>query len=319
MKNSSNLNRVLRKVVSISLLLLLLSGLTGCGNTAEGVKLAEAGIGTADTLAKYYDSLAQDLVDIWEWEAFNSAIRGTSFSDDEQQLLQDQIDAINRRGALARRLGSTYSALKELGSYNASEDVKKSADGLAKSIMGLPPLQGTGVDPSGIFGALAGDLAAWKQSRDMKKGGELILRTLTKLNELFDRESDAYKSIAEERGNKIENVVDFLIRRKKVLALPLLQKVPDALGLKLAEADKPVENEETIAGLVAIARVRARRVALMSAGAANAVHQALEQLVRNHRNFRDNYGLSLASILTGIERAQFYLDEIGKLRADKAK
>lgn len=305
---------VKRTLITPLLLLLVLSSFTGCNNTAEGVKLAEAGIATADTLAKYYDSLAEDLVDIWEWEAFNSAVRGTSFSDVEQQSIQDQIDALNHRASLARRLGSTYAALKELGSYNASEDVKKSADSLAKAIMGLPPLSGSSVDPSGIFGNIASDIVAWKQSRDMKKGGELILRTLTKLTELFDRESDAYKSIAEERGNKIENIIDFSVRHKIVLALPLLQKVPDSLGLKLAGADKPVENEETILGLVAIARVRARRMALMSAGAADNVRQALEQLVRNHKNFRDNYGLSLASVLAGIEKAQSYLDEINKLR-----
>jgi hypothetical protein len=259
------------------------------------------------------------MVDIWEWEAFDSAIRGTSFSDGEQQLLQDQIDALNRRAGLARRLSSTYSALKDLGSYNASEDVKKSADGLGKAIMGLPPLQGSGVDPTGIFGSIAADLVSWKQSRDMRKGGELILRTLERLTDLFNRESDAYKSIAEERGNKIENVIDFLIRRKIVLALPLLQKVPDALGLKLTGADKPVDNEETVLGLVAIARVRARRVALMSAGAADGVQQALQQLVRNHKNFRDNYGLSLATVLSGIEKAQSYLDEISKLRTEQKK
>jgi hypothetical protein len=309
-----------RKTLAIFLLLLLLgSGLIGCHNQAEGLKLAETGIATADTMARYYDSLAQDTLDIWEWEAFSSAIRGTSFDDHQQQLLQDQVDALNHRSRLAHRLGSTYRALKELSSYNASGDVKSSAENLAKAIIGLPPLKGSSVNPSAIFGKLAEDIVSWKQSKDIRKGSELILRTLQRLVVLFDRESEAYKSIAEERGNKIENVIDYAIRNKIVLSLPLLQKAADTVGLKLAGADKPVDKEEAIVGLIAIASVRARRLAVMSAGAADGILQALEQLVTNHREFRANNGLSLSSALVGIERAQSYLEEIANLRSEQRR
>lgn len=209
--------------------------------------------------------------------------------------------------------------MKELSSYNASGEVKSAAENLSNTILGLPPLKASGVDPSTIFGKLAGDLAAWKQSKDLRKGSVLILQTLERLTVLFDRETEAYKSIPEERANKIENVVDYVIRNKMVLSLPLLQKVVDAVGLKLVGADKPVDKEETILGLVAIARVRAHRVGLLSAGAAVGIHQALEQLVENHREFNASKGLSLDSALAGIEKAQSYLDEINKLRSEKGK
>ncbi len=311
--------RLSRVITLLLVLLLVVPGLSGCNNKAEGLKLAETGVATAETMASYYDSLARDTLDIWEWEAFLSAIRGTSFDDREQQRLQDQIDALNKRSRLANRLRSTYSALKELSSYNASGEVKSAAENLSNTILGLPPLKASGVDPSTIFGKLAGDLAAWKQSKDLRKGSVLILQTLERLTVLFDRETEAYKSIPEERANKIENVVDYVIRNKMVLSLPLLQKVVDAVGLKLVGADKPVDKEETILGLVAIARVRAHRVGLLSAGAAVGIHQALEQLVENHREFNASKGLSLDSALAGIEKAQSYLDEINKLRSEKGK
>lgn len=309
----------LRKALSISLiLLLLLAPLTGCDNRAEGEQLAKAGAATAETLAKYYESLVQDALDIWELEAFNSSIRGIEFSHAAQDNLQKQIDSLNARARLARGLMSTYNALKDLSSFDASGQVKESAEGLVGAIKGLPIFPASGINPAGIFGMIAEDITKWKQSKDIRKGSELILKVLERLTELFQKESQAYKSFATERGSKFENVIDFLIQNKMVLALPLLQKVPDSLGLKLAAADKPVESPETRAALVELARVRVRRIALMSAGAADGIMQSLGQLVSNHKEFQAKRGLSLETVMAGLERARAYIDEINKLREQKS-
>ena len=324
--------RVLNSGLALVLLLSSMAGLTGCDNRAEGEALAKSGAAAADTLAKYYDSLIQDTIDTWEFEAFNVSIRNSmsaaaaggaapqnpiTFDPRQQDLLQKRLDALNGRAKLARSLLATYNALKDLSTYDASGAVKGSAEALATEIVGLTRLPQAGIDPSNLFGMVAGDIAAWKQSRDIRKGSQILLRLVEDLTKLFDAEKDVYKSITEERGNKAIIVAQYLIENKMVLALPLLQKVPDSLGIKLAGADKPVDNAATIAGLVEMIRVRMLRMATLSAGAADNMRTALGNLATAHHELQAKRGLSLDGVLAAVARAQDYVDEINKLREAK--
>lgn len=325
---------------------LLTAALTGCDNRAEGEALAKAGAATSESLATYYDSLVQETVDIWEYEAFNVAIRNArpspsptpapcprpgagvpapaerddeveetiTFSPAQQRRLQTQIDALSRRAKLARRLLSTYNSLKELSTYDASGAVKTSAENLATSITNLTPLPDAGVNPSTFFGMVASDIIKWKQSRDIRKGSELILKAVDGLQKLFENESAAYKSITRERNRKLMIVAKYMIRNKHVLALPLLQKVPEALGIRLAGGDSPVANCDTIEALVGMMDARMQRYEFLSGGTADGVAQALQGLAENHRELQAKRGLSLDSLLEGLARAQAYVDEIKKLR-----
>ncbi|MBV9929001.1 MAG: hypothetical protein JOZ96_28570 [Acidobacteria bacterium] len=324
--------RALSSTLALFLLLPILAGLTGCDNRAEGEALAKTGAAAADTLAKYYDSLIQDTIDTWEFEAFNVSIRNSmaaaaaggaapqhpiTFDAREQDLLQKRLDALNARAKLARRLVTTYNALKDLSTFDASGAVKSSAEALATEITGLTSLPQAGINPSTLFGMVASDIAGWKQSRDIRKGSKILLSIVEGLTKLVDAEKDVYKSITEERGNKAIIVAQYLIENKMVLALPLLQKVPDSLGIKLAGADKPVIDAPTIAGLMEMIRVRMLRMATLSAGAADSMSAGLADLATAHQELQAKRGLSLDGVLAAVARAQAYVDEINKLREAK--
>lgn len=300
----------------MALIISLFLATLGCENRVAGQKLAETGIQTANTLAAYYDSLAQDTIDIWEMEASLASLRGVSFDQAQQQLLQTQLEALNRRAAMARRVASAYSALKELSSYDASGEVKGAASDLADAMTNLPGLPNTKVSPAGIFASIIGEIAGWKQSRDIRNGSELISKALEKITEMFSKEKEAYASITEERGNKVGEVVSHLIENKMVIAWPLLQKVPDSLGLEWS-SQAPVDDPETIKAMVELARVRIYRLTLLSTAASDDTHRSLMLMIENHRNFHAKKGLSLADVQAGLQKAQSYLNEISKLRGEK--
>lgn len=322
MGKSMPLVRFRVQLVFFVCLFLVLISLNGCGNQKAGEELVKAGIATGNTLANYYDSLVQDTVDIWEMEAFLSSIRNdtdttiVTFNESQQKLLQDQIEALQHRARLARRLVSVYNALKELSSYDASGEVKGAAENLAKEVQGIPVLQNSKVVPSSIIGSLAGDIASWQQSKDIKKGAKLILDTLKKLKELYDSETKAYKSIAVERGNKVSNVVINLLEKKLVIGLPLLQKASESLGLPWAADKKPIEDAQTLKAVIEVAKVRIQRMAFLSSDAADNVAMSISLLIDNHQEFQNKKVLTLSEMLAAIQKAQSYIDEISKLRQE---
>lgn len=298
---------------------LALAGLTGCGNRKAGEELAKAGIAAADTLATYYDSLVQDTVDIWEMEAFLASIRGVSFDEKAQEALQDQIEALQHRARLARTLAGTYSALKSLSSYDASGEVKGAAAKLAEEVKAIPVLSKSNVNPSDIIGSLAGDIAAWQQSKDIRKGAKLISDTLGKLKQLYDKEIGAYKSIASERGNKVTGVITHLLDNKLLVGVPLPQKALESLGLAWAPQKKWIEDDKTIKAVIEVAKARTQRIAFLSSDAADSVAMSISLLIRNHDDFQNKKGLTPSEILAAIQKAQSYIDEISRLRKESNK
>lgn len=322
MLQKNRLHSILKPFTSALLLtVLLISTLTtGCNNREEGKKLADAGITASERIAEYYDSLTQDLVDTMELESFRDGISGGGiFSDTAKKKLEDQITAIQARARLARGLGKTYSSLKDLTEYNAGAEVKESATNLADAIKGLPIIPGSAVIPSAIIGEISSDIADWKQSKDIRRGAELLLLTLVKIKELMEKETSAYKSISEERYNKASATIERLIQKEMVTSLPLLRKVPESLSLRLIDDGKPVKDQITQKGLIEVAKIRFYRQSLASANAADSEVSTLDSLIESHRNFGKERGSGISRVLAAIERAQTYLDEIQKLRQPPAE
>jgi hypothetical protein len=299
------------------LLAFCIVGMTSCDDRATGEELAKAGMSAANNLANYYESLAQDTLDTWEMEAFLSSLRQVSFDATQQKPLQEQIDALKSRARLARALASTYGALQQLSSYDASAEMKGAAEKLAQEVKAIPVLPKSTVDPSSLFGSLAGDIAAWRQSGDIRKGSKLLLEADENILKLFKSEKEACDSIPEERGNKIAAVIEHLIKKKMVVSWSLLQKETDALNLPWVSAQEPVEDNVTIEAMIELARVRMKRLAFISASAGDSISQSLESLIENHKSFQDKKGLNLEGMLTLVQKAQSYLDEISKLRTEK--
>jgi hypothetical protein len=285
---------------------------SGCGDRAGAADLANVGATTANALASYYNSLAQDSIDSWEMEAFYDSIQGIPFDQNSQKLYQDRIDALNHRAQMATDLASLYGALTQLSSYDASGQVSGAADRLSKQLTSIPVLSGSGVNPASLIGSVAGDLADWKQSKDLRKGSRIISETLEKIEKLFQSEAKLYKSIARERGLSVANVIEYMIQNKMVTTTPLLQQVPQSLGLTLTTIPT---DDKTTNGVIQLARVRLLRLALLSASAADTTDQSLLLLIRNHNDFQNKKQLSLSQVLTGLQKVQVYLDEISQLRA----
>lgn len=294
-------------------LLLVASMLTapGCGDQAGAAELASAGSTTANALASYYASLAQDTIDSWEMQAFYGSIQGIPFDQNSQKLYQDRIDALNHRAQMATDLGSLYGALSQLSSYDASGQVTDAAERLSTQLTSIPAISGSGVNPTSLVGSVAGDLAAWKQSKDARKGSRIIVETLEKIEKLFQGESRVYKSIARERGLSVANVIEYMIQNNMVVTSPLLQQVPQSLGLTLTTV--PTDPNTTKA-VIQLARVRLERLSLLSAGAADSTDQSLLLLIQNHKDFQNKKELSLNQVMAGLQRVQTYLDEISQLR-----
>ena len=316
------------RVTIAFILALLLSLSAGCGDRSEAEKLAKSGVVTANNLADYYDSLARDTLDIWEMQAFYDALPADSLtaaqskqlqmSAAQESLLQLRISALNRRARLARRLASSYNALLQLASYNASADLEGAAKGLGGELRGdFPSMPGSSLVASSFFGTIIGDLAGLEQSRDSKKITRVLLDAVTKLKGMFEKEEEAYKSIERDRGSLFNDVTRYLIEHKLVIAWPLARKVPDSLGLEWASPSTPVEDPKTIAALIQVAKARTLRLAMLSSAAAGSTDQSLALLLDGHRRILASQPLSPDQILEAVQKAQAYLDDIAKLRGVK--
>ena len=288
--------------------------LSGCGDRPGATALANAGITASSTLTNYYNSLAQDTVDIWEMEAFYDSLQGIPFDNNSQKLYQDRINALNHRAQMASDLGSIYGVLLKSASYDASGQVGDAALRLSKQLTSIPVFAGSGVDPSNLVKSVAGGLADWKQSKDLQKGSQLIIETLEAIEKLFQAESRVYKSIAMDRGLSVANVMEYMIQKNMVSTTPLLMKIPQALGLTLSTIPS---DEKTTKAVIQLARVRSYRVALLSASVADTTDHALVVLIQNHKDFQSKSKLSLSTVLAGLQQAQTYLDEIAQLRSEK--
>ena len=305
----------------VLLLVMIMSFITGCDNRPEALELAKAGQQTAETMATYYELLIQHTYDTWDFEAFMiSADRepGDQVEPIDEAKLNKRIEELNKRIKLARTLAGTYKSMQELSSYDASGEISKSAGDLKDSIEGLGVLPGSGVVPTSLFKMVIEDLVKWKQSKDIRKASALISRLLEQLTEMFSREMPVYKSIVEERGNKITLLMNYLIGKKKVTSLGLLQKVPETFGLKLLGADAAVEDDKTRNALIELVKTRGKRIAQMSAQAADGIKQSLLVLIQNHRKLELKQGLTLSGLLEGLERAKAYIDEINKSRTKES-
>ncbi len=297
--------------------MLVMSSLTGCDNRAEALELAKAGQTTAETMAKYYESLIQDSYDTWDYEAF---LIGKDRAAGDPIVLPDtaryttRIEELNKRVKLAKNLAATYKALQELSSYDASGEVSDSVGNLADSIQGLGIFPTSGVNPTPLFQMVVQDLVAWKQSKDIRKGSALIMQVLQKLYDLFDRESNAYKSIVREKGQQVTLLAEYLIGQEKVTSIGLLQKIAEAFGVKLIGVDTAVTTPAIKEAMKMMITVRGDRLAQMSAQAADGIKQSIVVLIANHRQLQQKQGLSLGSLMQGLERATAYIDEINKLR-----
>jgi hypothetical protein len=128
------------------------------------------------------------------------------------------------------------------------------------------------------------------------------------------KELPVYKSIPEERNNKVESVLKLMIQQKMVNAMPLIRKVPESLGLSLTGNPPATTAERVEQGLIEIVKVRFTRMSFASAAAGDSIVSLLDGLIDSHLGFGKERGSGISNLLAAIERAQVYVNEIQKLR-----
>jgi hypothetical protein len=295
-----------------------LCSLVACVDQRDGKALAEAGVSASDSLTNYYDTLAQDLSETRELEAYLGALRGTPVSTRELTVLDKTETAVRQRRRLSVALNSAYRSLMNLSSSNVSADAQAAGTSLSKSLQELTALPASNVDPSALVGQILGDAAGWAQTHDIVKASKLLATQLLVVQKLYSAEANLYRSIAQERGNKIKSVGDDLVDKGFLGTATLIQEVPAALGLEWTGPN--VLPGTDVAAVKSLLDTRIHRFAGSAEGATDAEGQMLEQMVASHKALiEQDKNFSLADFNNLIAKANAYLQDIQELRESQKK
>jgi hypothetical protein len=305
-------------VTKTALAAVCLCSLVACVDKQDGKALAEAGVSASDSLTNYYDMLAQNLSETRELEAYLGALRGTPVSTAELTTLDQTEAAVRQRRRLAVALNSAYRSLENLSSSNVSADTQAAGTSLSKSLQALTVLPNSHVDPSALVGQILGDVAGWAQTHDIVKASKLLAAQLQVVQSLYSAEANLYRSIAQERGNKIRGVGDELVDKGFLGTAALIQEVPEALGLEWTGPN--VLPGSDIAAVKSLLDARIHKFAGSAEGATDAEAQMLAQMVASHKALieRDKH-LSLADFNSLVAKANAYLQDIQELRESQKK
>jgi hypothetical protein len=314
--------RVVANVTGALVLLSASASLSGCIHRTDAQKLADSGALAANTLANYYDTLGQQVDDIYEMESFSNALRGIPRDRDYEQELQETREALQRRSRLARQLAASYQSLRDLSSYDASGEISNSFGNLSQALIGIPPLKGIGkstssapVDPQKLLSKGASLLAGWKQSRDIQKAVRAMTDTLEGLSTLFTHELPACQSISEEYVEKAGVIANELAKKNLVNAWPLLEHDLQVFGLKPANPNVPPADPAVIKALAQVVQARSFRLQGLSDQAGQNLMDALNHQLTSQHQFLAKQGISTADAQTALETASSLLNEIAKQRS----
>ena len=323
---------------SLLVLLILICGLLvaagGCrrAGNRSAVALANAGITTAHTLGAYYESLAEDREQSVQMEVVFSSLNGVEFGDEDVRLMRAPIADLRARARMAQRLESTYTALLNLTSYDASREVKGAAEGLGKELGALRPIVGFSVPTSAVT-RLSQEIAEWRKTRELKKGSELLVRVNEGVLELFRAEAAApapaataaelkpgaeppaqpaaraYQGIGREKVITALAVLTRLADKKLLNAMPLPPVVVDTLDVKAYAAARSLDTPEAVNVTLDIARRHAADEVMEINAATAGMRRSLELLVEAHRNFQAKRPLNLDDLTMELRVVQRYLGD----------
>lgn len=311
-----------RALAMLLLWVLVMSSLTGCDNRAEALELAKGGKATAEAMAKFYDSLITDTQDIRRLEIyllnFNRLPRDANVLElkpAERNLLQTRINELRKRAKLARALAATHAALEKFASYDASAEISGSVTSLAGSIRGLNTLpvsaEGGGINPAEIFGMIASDLAAWRQSKDLRRGSELIVATIRRMEILLYKEKEAYKYIPAEKGRKVLRVFNNCIAKANCSKTPVKKYLLE-MNYDPKAFDEAVAESQTKNAMLGYVKDWNDEKTQTYMSAADAIEETLQELAKNHQKFGSKQGMSLSVLKQRLERAQEYVNALQK-------
>lgn len=283
---------------------------TGCINE-EASKLIDSSITTGNLLSEYYDNLIKFTIQTWELEAFNSSLREIEFSQEDQKEYQKTIEHLEARKKLVNSFVKIFPLLEEFVNNKSPEDIKGAAVKLGNNINELKPLKDNKIImPSDVFGNLSEDILNLYKFFEIKYICKSLVKTLEKIKELFEAESELYTSIIQERNNKSLIVINYMIDNELVIPWSLIESAPGTVGLTMAVAKKPAKNEKTKKALKKVLEAKYYRMNYLIKSAENDLITLLLDLIKTYNEFIQGKKVAFDNIGYIANRVGGYFNDI---------
>ena len=267
------------------LTIILLFSLLSC-NKEETQKLIDTSVTTGNLLSQYYDNLIKYTIEAWEMEAFNSSLREIEFPIELQEEYQKTIEHLKARKKMIDSFNRVLPLLEQLNKNKTDEDFKKSLTDLGNNINDLKPLKDSKIIlPSEIFGGVASDIINLYKFFEIRSICKTLAGTLEKIKQLYDKESELYESIIEDRNNKSLAVINYMINNEMVVPWALIESAPGTIGLKLAVENKPAKDQQTKKALKKVIDVKYYRMKYLIASSQDELKNLLGDLITAYKDY----------------------------------
>jgi len=291
-------------------LFILLILLTGCVKD-DAVKLIETSNTTGNLLIDYYDQLIKYTIETWELEAFNSSLRKIDFSIEEQEEYQTTIKHLQDRKKVIKNFVKLLPQLETLLNNKSNENIKETVTELGYNINNIKPMTDNEiVIPSKIMGSLSGDILEMVQFFEIKYFAKTLKETLEKFNELFEKKSEYYLAIIEERNNKSLTIVRYMIDNELVYPWALIESAPGTVNLEMAVSKKPAKEEQDKEALKKVLEVKYFRMAYVIKSAQEELTTLMSDLIKLYDDFVTGKKMVFENIVYVTQKVNGYLTDI---------
>ena len=297
----------------ITLLLVLSIFLFISCNDEQTTNLIDTSTTSAKLLSQYYDDLIKFSIETWELEAFNSSLREIDFPIETQNEYQKTIKYLEARKKMVDTFAKVLPLLDNFLKNKSNETLKETLTTLGNNINELKPLKDNSVIvPSTIFGNLANDIVEMIKFFEIRSISKTLVATLNKMNELFVKESELYKSIVDERNNKSLTVINYMIDNELVIPWSLIQSAPGTVGLDTAVSKTPAKDIKAKAALKKVLEVKYYRMKYLTVSANEELQILLSDLIKTYNDFIDGKKVAFDNIAYVALRTSEYFSDINK-------
>jgi len=301
-----------KKVMYLFFILLLILTIQSCVED-EAQKLIDSSVSTCNLLNEYYDKLVNYTIESWELEAFNCSLREINFSSAEQEEFQKTIEHLQSRKKVIESFSKTLKLLEDFVKNKSGDDFKKNLTELGNNINELKPLKDNKVIlPSNIFGNLASDIIEIYKFFEIKYISKTLANVLEKIKELYEKESELYSSIIEERNNKSLTVIYYMIDNEMVVPWSLIESAPGTVGLEIAGDNKPAKDDKTKRALKKVLDVKYYRFKYLNKEAEESLNKLLLDLINSYNDFIQGKNIIFENIAYTMMKSASYLNDINE-------
>lgn len=273
--------------------------------------MAKAGVKAADALANLYSAVIHDRVETAESLTFQSkevdlgSCRIAPRPPEDPEVVNNLLDQLELRRAMALRMQKAYSSLATLAQYRTGE-IRDSGNALGGALKGLGAIQASATkssDPTSAIGAVADVILTGKQARDIRKSAASLMPLVEKVGRVVAAEREVYTAISDQRAQVVGNTVRDLVNCGIVDPMSLFSGVTDPLGLKVQDSSQPTKEQIALRpNFAELARGRYIRERQEISDAFALADRLLSALNQSHREFEKSRGVNLQQLTILAEK-----------------